>query len=292
MDAAADRPEFAPPPQPGLLRAFALAVLAHLLLLLALTYGFHWQREAQDAAVEAELWSAVPQQAAPKPVPTPPQPPQPVVKPQPQPQPQPQAEPPAQRDADIALQKQKQEQQRQQELERQRAEQRAKAEAQKKLDQELARQKQEQARQLAEAKRKAEEQKRKEQELRDAKMREQLRQETLKRNLALAGTGPQDSTGSAARSSGPSGSWAGKVQARVRPNIVFSDDIPGNPTAEVEVRLGPAGIILGTPVLKKSSGSKAWDDAVIRALQKTQSLPADTDGRYPSPVIIQFRPKA
>jgi colicin import membrane protein len=287
MDAAADRLEFAPPPQPGLLRAFALAVLAHLLLLLALTYGFHWQREAQDAAVEAELWSAVPQQAAPKPLPAPPPPPpQPVVKPQPQPQP----EAPAQRDADIALQKQKQkqEQQRQQELERQRVQ----AEAQKKHDQEVARQKQEQAKQLAEAKRKAEEQKRKEQEVRDAKMREQLRQETLKRNLAMAGTGAPNSTGSAARSSGPSGSWAGKVQARVRPNIVFTDDVPGNPTAEVEVRLGPAGIILGVPVLKKSSGSKAWDDAVIRALEKTQSLPADTDGRYPSPVTITFRPKA
>jgi len=285
VDAAADRPEFAPPPQPGLLRAFALAVLAHLLLLLAITYGFHWQREAQDAAVEAELWSAVPQQAAPKPVPAPPPPPpQPVVTPQPPP------EPPAPSDADIALQKQKQkqQQQRQQELERQRAQ----AEAQKKHDQDLARQKQEQAKQLAEARRKEQERKRKDQEVRDAKLREQIRQETLKRNLAMAGTGPQDSTGSAPRSSGPSGSWAGKVQARVRPNIVFTDDVPGNPTAEIEVRLGPAGIILGVPRLVKSSGSKAWDDAVIRALEKTQSLPADTDGRYPSPVIIAFRPKA
>jgi colicin import membrane protein len=65
MHADADRPEFAPPPPPGLLRAFALAVIAHLLLVLALTHGLHWQRETQDAAAEAELWSALPQQAAP-----------------------------------------------------------------------------------------------------------------------------------------------------------------------------------------------------------------------------------
>ena len=44
MHAAADRLEFAPPPPPGMLRAFVLAVIAHLLLLLALTYGLRWQR--------------------------------------------------------------------------------------------------------------------------------------------------------------------------------------------------------------------------------------------------------
>src|SRR6187455_653333 len=106
MHATADRLDFAPPPQPGLLRGFALAVLAHILLIVALTHGLHWKREAQDAGVEAELWSAVPQQAAPKEVPVPPAlpapPPQPVVKAPPQP------EPPAKREADIAQEREKQ----------------------------------------------------------------------------------------------------------------------------------------------------------------------------------------
>jgi len=287
MHAAADRPEFAPPPQPGLMRSFALAVLAHLLLLLALTFGFHWRREAQDAAVEAELWSALPQEAAPKapPVPEPappPPPPQPVVKAPP--------EPPQPTEAEIALERERQkaleEKKRQEELERQ------KAEAQKKRQQELARQ-QEQARQLAEAKRKAEEQERKAQQQAalEERRRQQIREDTMKRMQAMAGgTGGPSSAGTAARSSGPSGSWAGKVQARVRPNIVFTDDLSGNPEAQVEVRLGPGGLILGTPRLVKSSGSKSWDDAVLRALAKTESLPPDVDGRYPSPVIISFRP--
>jgi colicin import membrane protein len=41
----------------------------------------------------------------------------------------------------------------------------------------------------------------------------------------------------------------------------------------------------------RSSGSKAWDEAVLRALDKTEVLPRDTDGRVPSPVVIEFKPK-
>jgi colicin import membrane protein len=41
----------------------------------------------------------------------------------------------------------------------------------------------------------------------------------------------------------------------------------------------------------RSSGLKAWDDAVIRALERTGELPRDVDGRVPSPVIIEFKPK-
>ncbi|MBK6008498.1 cell envelope integrity protein TolA [Ramlibacter ginsenosidimutans] len=303
MHAAADRLQFAPPPPPGLLRSFGLAVVAHLLLLLALIYGFHWQREAPQDAVEAELWSSVPQQAAPKPEPTPPAPPppppQPVVKPPP-------PAPPVNRDAEIALERERQQKaleakERQQQLARERAL-RAKLEAQKKHEQELAQQRAEelaqkklQEQKLADAKRKeAEEKKRKQQEReqREAKLREDLRKETMARLTAAAGTGAPNATGNATRSAGPSGSWAGKVQARVRPNIVFTDDVSGNPEALVRVRLGPGGMILGKPLLVKSSGSKAWDDAVVRALERTESLPPDTDGRYPSPVEIAFKPKS
>jgi colicin import membrane protein len=305
MDTAADRLEFAPPEQPGLMRSFVLAVAAHIMLVLALMNGLHWTREAQDAAVEAELWSAVPQQAAPKEVPVPPPPPpappqpaQPVVKAPP--------EPPRKSEADIALEREKEKralekQQHQEELARQRAE-RAKLEAQKRREQELAQrraeelaQKKLQEQKVAEAKRKeAEEKQRKQQEReqREAKLREDLRKETMARLATAAGTGAPNATGTAARSSGPSGSWAGKVQARVRPNIVLTDDVPGNPEALVRVRLGPGGMIVGKPVLVKSSGSKAWDEAVVRALERTESLPPDTDGRYPSPVDIAFKPKA
>jgi colicin import membrane protein len=109
--------------------------------------------------------------------------------------------------------------------------------------------------------------------------------------LAKAGaSGDANSTGTAKQSSGPSANYAGKIVARVKPNIVFADDISGNPTAEVEVKTAPDGTIVGRRLVK-SSGNRAWDDAVIKALDKTEVLPRDTDGRVPSLMVIAFRPR-
>ena len=35
---------------------------------------------------------------------------------------------------------------------------------------------------------------------------------------------------------------------------------------------------------------EAWDDAVLRAIDKTEVLPRDVDGRVPSSMTIDFRP--
>lgn len=102
-------------------------------------------------------------------------------------------------------------------------------------------------------------------------------------------TGGATATGTATHSSGPSGGYAGKVAAKVKPNITFSENIPGNPRAEVEVRTSPDGTIVGTRITK-SSGNAAWDQAVLRALEKTDTLPKDVDGRVPPSLTIGFRP--
>lgn len=301
MHAAADRPEFAPPPQPGLLRAAVLAIIAHLLLLLALTSGLRWQRESQDVAVEAELWSAVPQEAAPKEVPVPPTPPAPppVVRAPPVPQEN------LQREADIALEREKERREaaerREAELERERDRKR-KLEAQRKREEELER-REEEAKLAAERKRKEEtarlaaEKKRKDDEARKRLQQEQqekrlaqLREENLKRIQGMAGSGAPSAQGSAAQASGPSAGWAGRVVGRVRPNIVFSGETSTKWEAVVELRLAPDGTITSRR-LTKSSGNKGWDDAVLRALDKTEVLPRDVDGRVPTPVTIVFRPR-
>lgn len=284
--AAADRPQFAPPPPPGMLRAFMLAVLAHLLLLFALMHGLQWKREMQDVVAEAELWSALPREAAPREVVAPSPPPAPVVAP-PVVRAPPMPNPQLKLDAQIAIEVDKREaaeraadkreaaERRRAELERdkQRDKQRKRDEAQAKQ--------QEQARAVAEAKRKEEA---------DTKRRARMREENLERMQGMAGTGSPSSTGMAAQSAGPSASWGGRVQARVRPNIVFTEDFSGNPKAEVEVRTSPDGTIVGKRLVR-SSGVRAWDDAVLRALDKTESLPRDIDGRVPSPVVIEFRPR-
>lgn len=88
----------------------------------------------------------------------------------------------------------------------------------------------------------------------------------------------------------PSASYAGRIRARIKPNIVFTSDVDGNPVAEVEVRATTDGTITSQRLVK-SSGNKAWDDAVIKAIIRTETLPRDTDGRVWTPLIISFRPK-
>ena len=99
-----------PPSADSLRLGTTVALLAHVGLIAALAYGVAWKRQ-EIATVSAELWSAVPQQAAPAaPPPRPAPPPAPVVKPAPQPPPPAAAPkvvepPPAPREADIAREK-------------------------------------------------------------------------------------------------------------------------------------------------------------------------------------------
>ena len=65
MSAQAKHLEFAPPPAPGTGRSVALALFVHGLLLIALTAGIQWNQD-NPLSAEAELWSAVPQAAAPE----------------------------------------------------------------------------------------------------------------------------------------------------------------------------------------------------------------------------------
>lgn len=310
-----DRDQFAPPRPPGRMRAIALAVLAHAVLVGALTWGVNWKGSADQPAVEAELWAAVPQQAAPR-AEQPPPPPAPEPTPQPAPAPAPPPPPPrpAQPDtheADIALQQQKKKREedakklRQQQLEQdkkdkerlerqeqdkkerllaQKAE-REKTEREKLEREKAAKTEQEKQKKLAEEKR------RKADDAREAKEADARHQANIRRMQGLAGaTGGETATGTALRSAGPSGSYGGKVAAAVRPNITFTEIIAGNPAAEVEVRTAPDGTITSRRLLK-SSGNKAWDEAVLRALDKTERLPRDVDGRVPSQFPIVFRPK-
>jgi colicin import membrane protein len=78
--------------------------------------------------------------------------------------------------------------------------------------------------------------------------------------------------------------------AAIKPNIVFTDTISGNPAAEVEVRAGPSGSIIARRIVR-SSGNKDWDEAVLRAIDRTATLPRDVDGRVPSAITMVFRPQ-
>ena len=178
-------------------------------------------------------------------------------------------------------------------LEQERKERLQKEKDKEQREKQLAEQKkaeQDKQKKLAEDKRKADEAAKRKADA-EAKQLAEQREANLRRLQGLAGaTGGENATGTAQRSAGPSGSYGGKVAAKVKPNIVYPDAISGNPRAEVEVRLSPDGTIVGKRLVQPS-GNKAWDDAVLRALQKTETLPRDVDGRVPSSLVIGFRPK-
>lgn len=307
-------------------RAWLIAFVAHALLFLALGLATAWKTQPQKIQAEAELWSAVPEAAAPKLQEPPPPPPEPEAKPAPLPKPQPPqpTSPPAPdnslRDAQIALDKKKQEEKNKLEAaERQRkALERQKKEAEEKAakdkaakdkaakdkalkdkaaQEKLAQEKKELEKKKAADKAKADEKKRQQEQERKAAQdkaseaqAQALRNEQMQRVQGLAGaSGDANASGTALKSSGPSATYAGRLVGRIKPNIVYPGDVVGNPQAEVEMRVAPDGTIQSRR-LKKSSGNKAWDDAVLRAIDKTEMLPKDTDGRVPPLIELVFRP--
>ncbi len=320
----AHRIAFQPPKPGGTGRSVALALLAHGLLMLALTWGIHWNSEPNNLSVSAELWSALPQEAAPPlqepepqdPPPTPAPPPPEPVRVKAEPKPTPPAPPkaavqPDRADADIALQKEKAVREKKEREDKLLKDKELKAKAEKLKAEKLKEQQEredkerekkklaekanaeEKAKQQAEDKKRAEAQAKKDAQAKAEadKRSEAQRQENIRRMQGMAGaTGSEDAKGTALKSSGPSASYAGRIRARIKPNITFNDDVDGNPKAEVEVRVAPDGTILSRK-LTQASGNKAWDDAVLKAIDKTETLPRDTDGRVPSVMVISFRPK-
>lgn len=309
MTALAQHLEFAPPPPRDGARSFGLAMLVHLLLVAALTWGIQWNNSDTSVAVEAELWSALPTPAAPRAVEPDPPPPAPQAAPEPPPPkvtPKP-TPPAAQREAQLAIEREKNKKLEQdKKLEEERQKRKDKELKEKKEKEKLEKEKLEKEKQtkldkeklerekLEKDKKEKAKQQKAEQEAKeraDAKRLEAERQTNLQRIAGMAGaTGGPSDTGSALKASGPSASYAGRIRGKVKPNIVFGDDIPGNPMAEVEVKCAPDGTILSKRVIQ-TSGHKSWDDAVIKALEKTEKLPLDTDGRVPSVMVISFRPK-
>lgn len=309
MNAAVlERDRFAPQRPPGLRSGLALAILAHALLIVALTFSVHWKASEPEGVV-AELWSSVPQTAAPRAV-APPEPkpppveakpapkPEPVVPPRPQPVVKPEPAPPPRADAQIAIERAAREREKREEAERAEAARRVELKKREEAKREEAKReeaKRAEARRLeAEKKQLAEQAEKKqlaEQAKKDEARQAAIREANLRKMMKEAGTSDDPAaTGNAARTSGPSSGYAGRIKARVKPNIVLTAALDGNPAATVEVRVAPDGTIVGRKLVK-SSGSAAWDETVLRAIDKTEVLPKDVDGRVPPTIEISFRPR-
>ncbi len=280
------KPYSSVPKEPGRWRAITLAAAVHIALLVFFWIGIDWQSEP-PVAVQAEIWDLQAREAAPLPPEPKPQPqpePKPVVKEPPKVEPD---EPPPPK-VDIALEKEKKrkEQERKDKLAQQEKDKKLKA------DQEKLQKQAEEKKEKADLQKKADLEKKKKQDALDAKLREQIRAEEMKRLTGTVGSG---GTGQAEKSQGSGRADAGyadKIRAKIRSNTTFNvpETLVGNPAVEFDVELLPDGSLRGLR-LRKSSGIAGFDEAVKRAIERSQPFPPDQSGTVPGRLTIVHKPK-
>jgi len=268
MNFTADAPP-ASRPVPNLL-AGALALGVHVLFVLLLVFGVSWQTH-HPAAVQVDLWQTLPETP---PSPAKPRPPQPVnvAKPEKTARPEKAApvhkpvekEAPPPKPPDIALERKK-----------------AEAEQLKKLkaiqaDEEKARAAAARAsheKQLAEQKRQA---LLREMEAEDLKQRVADDAAANEARLARLTEAQAAASRQQAEVASVVGQYRDQISAKVRGNTRLPDNLKGNPEVRCLVKLLPTGEVLSVRVTK-SSGNPAYDDAVVRAIEKSSPLPLPGD---------------
>jgi colicin import membrane protein len=275
--------------EPKAVLAGVLALLVHLVAVVALTYGFHIQTRRNEP-VSAELWSALPPppaavaQPTPAPVPDEPEPapaPKPVPRPEPKPVPKPPPEPKetpvkAQPKVDIELKAREAAKAKQAEAERRKLEEAKQREAEKAKAQAQA-----DAKAQAQADARAQKDALAKQAEADRIRREQ---DELTRRAAEAAASAQAKV---------LASHIDKIRGKVRRFIVEPPGVPQNATAEFDVVLIPGGDVLSVK-LRRSSGNALYDEAVERAIMRAQPLPIPPEPQlFPQfrTLLLQFRPQ-
>ena len=85
--------------------------------------------------------------------------------------------------------------------------------------------------------------------------------------------------------------YGNRITAKIKPLINIPPDIIGNPEAIYDVEQLPTGEILSVK-LRKSSGHRAYDDAVERAILRASPLPRpDRAEQFQRRLELKFRPK-
>ncbi len=253
---------------PDSLKAGALAVLVHVVLLGALLISFNWKTTHPISIAQVELWDSVAVEVhKPAPVPEPLPEPKPVEKEIPEPEPVAAPEEKPEPKVEIAIEK-------------------------KSVKKEPVKKEPPKPDTKAEDARK--------------KLLEQMRQEDLKNapkvtpktnNDALkkmqqellnedkAAGGQSASAAKSAASAGVVDEFKAKIQAKIRSNVNKTLCGNGNPELKFEIGLIPTGELSGSPRLVKSSGNAACDDAVERAIRASEPLPLPSDAS----LFSQFR---
>jgi colicin import membrane protein len=278
--------------------ALALAVAVHAAFLAVLIFAVRWQNR-QPEPVTAELYAppapapapaatAAPEpptpanpepQPEPEPKPSPPPAPRPAPPPKPaQPpaaaKPEPAAEKPDAKAAAIALKAQQEELRRKKEAAEKERLERARKDAE---TREAEKKKQDEQRKAAESRA------RQEREAQEMKLQ-------AEREKSARAAQQQAADAAAAARGRAEADYVRKIQAKVRGNVILPPDIAGNPEAIFDVVQLPTGEIIDA-TLRKSSGARAYDDAVQRAILKSSPLPRpDRPDLFQRTLTLRFRP--
>ena len=239
--------------EPGRVPSAVLAVLVHLLLAVFLFFGVRWQSRAPEA-VMVELWNTPPAPAMQKIEPPPQVRPEPKAEVKPEPKVEKSIETPK---PDIALEK------------------KIKKKVPEKV--EPAPKKPEPRLHLD----------------RSNDIRAQLERETaaLSQQLEKDRILDQMRREAAAFAARADAAYIGKLKGKIKSNIVLPPDISGNPEAIFDVVQLPTGEVMSAR-LRKSSGHKAYDAAVERAILKASPLPKpDRPEQFQRNLEITFRPQ-
>jgi len=292
----------------------ALALVAHALLVAALAWGVNWHTH-QEEALEAEVWSSIPEAEAPAAVVAPPvttpAPPPPVARP-PEPdvaepvpdlviaQKKPAKEPPKAKSREVETFDATPVKPRKADPTTPPPELRAlklkEAKEAKEAKEWAARQAREEAARAQAAKDKAAKDKAEKDKLAkeqaDQAAVEAQRQKILRDIVNRAGGGAgSNQAGQGTRNAGPSAGYIGRLKALFKRNITFTlDDVPSNPETVVDVSMAPDGTIISRNIVTRS-GIPAWDEAVLRAIDRTEVLPRDESGKVPARLTLSFKPK-
>jgi colicin import membrane protein len=255
--------------------AALLALAVNLGFIAFLVFSVTWQNR-KETPVSVELYAPPapapkvettkppepppPQPEPPKPVPEPPKPPPPEP-----PKPIPKVEPPAPSKAEIAL-KAKQEQ-----VERARVEKEKRDAEKRELDKREAEKKKQDDKRLADARE------------RQAREADALKAQAERERITVA------KAADAAQAKAMD-DYIRRIQARIKGNVVLPPDMAGNPEAVFDVLQLPTGEIIDVQ-LRKSSGVRAYDEAIQRAIIKASPLPKpDVADLFRRNLTLKFRP--
>lgn len=291
--------------------AIVLSAVVHGALLAALFFGVQWKSE-QAGGIPVDVYYGNPNAVTPPPPPPEPEPkPEPVPKaePAPPPKPEPKVEEKPQIDPQIAIKdKEKREREEKERLEKEKVEQEKLEKLKKQKLEEERKQKEQEEKEKA---RKEEEEKK----AREKKEAEERRLEEIKKEAARAAhmdainaelegvrgspTGSKTGTSSGTQSGGGNASDRGKaeyidlIRQKIRGYITLPSGLSGNPEAIFKVNQLPTGEILPPVIVEKSSGNKALDEAVERAILKSSPLPKPKNPKdFERTLRIPYKPFA